>query len=235
MPAGTRLRVHPYPRRYPACYATDWHAAVIHLDDDLLVLNKPVGLPCMPHESNAAEHVAACAAAALGLGTSRSREWAVGTLEAASLASTREALWSRVQREEGTTASGCLDSKHATSAFPDHARNASSNVPSNEFVRGDATAALVSGRSVQGGSRLVDEVGGIGGRKEHSHTDAGVDNELGKRASQIMGSGRRKERQQEHLEAGHRLDQWWVRQLQPSVVCVPKRQFNAVCCVGDQN
>ncbi len=40
---------------------------VLHVCDDYLVVDKPRGLPCMRHESNAAEDVAACTGAALGL------------------------------------------------------------------------------------------------------------------------------------------------------------------------
>jgi hypothetical protein len=40
---GTLIRCHPHPRRFYACYTTDWHKAVLHLDHELLVINKPGG------------------------------------------------------------------------------------------------------------------------------------------------------------------------------------------------
>ncbi|KAG2449338.1 hypothetical protein HYH02_005493 [Chlamydomonas schloesseri] len=64
---GTYVRVHPAPKRYPACYCKDWPARVLHSDADYVVVNKPPGLPCMRHESNAAEELAACVGRALGL------------------------------------------------------------------------------------------------------------------------------------------------------------------------
>ncbi|MEW5300742.1 MAG: hypothetical protein WDW36_003651 [Sanguina aurantia] len=64
---GCHLRVHPHPKRFPACTSTDWPSHVVFMDDELLVLNKPADLLCMRHESNSKEEVAACAAAALGL------------------------------------------------------------------------------------------------------------------------------------------------------------------------
>ncbi len=65
LPPGSLLRCHPRPKRFPACGSTDWPAAVVHADDKYIVINKPAGLPCMRHESNATEHVAACASKAL--------------------------------------------------------------------------------------------------------------------------------------------------------------------------
>jgi len=67
VPAGTPIRVHPHPKRFPACYTTHWPAAVVHLDERYVVLNKPAALPCMRHESNGVEDVATCAGRALGL------------------------------------------------------------------------------------------------------------------------------------------------------------------------
>lgn len=54
---GTLLRVHTSPKRYPACGTTDWPASLVHVDDDFVVVNKPSGLPCMRHVSNAREEV----------------------------------------------------------------------------------------------------------------------------------------------------------------------------------
>ncbi|GFR52634.1 hypothetical protein Agub_g15225, partial [Astrephomene gubernaculifera] len=67
VPVGNYVRVHPRPKRYPACYCKDWPSRVLHCDEDYLLINKPAGLPCMRHESNAAEELAACVGRALGL------------------------------------------------------------------------------------------------------------------------------------------------------------------------
>lgn len=65
---GQLLRIHPFPKRFPACDVADWPARLLAVDADYVVINKPAGLPSMRHESNGVEHVAACAARALGLG-----------------------------------------------------------------------------------------------------------------------------------------------------------------------
>ncbi|KAG2433378.1 hypothetical protein HXX76_008439 [Chlamydomonas incerta] len=64
---GHFVRVHPQPKRYPACYCKDWPSRVLHVDAEYVVVNKPPGLPCMRHESNAAEELAACVGKALGM------------------------------------------------------------------------------------------------------------------------------------------------------------------------
>lgn len=66
--AGELLRVHPHPKRFPACAATHWPSTLLHVDTDYVVLNKPAGVPCMSHESNALEHLQVAASAALCLG-----------------------------------------------------------------------------------------------------------------------------------------------------------------------
>lgn len=66
--AGQLLRIHPYPKRFPACHVADWAQRLLGADDDYVVINKPAGLPSMRHESNGVEHAAACAAHALGMG-----------------------------------------------------------------------------------------------------------------------------------------------------------------------
>lgn len=53
---GQYLRVHPNPRRYPA-EAIAWRETVQFENDDLLVLNKPPGLPCCPTVDNQHENV----------------------------------------------------------------------------------------------------------------------------------------------------------------------------------
>ena len=61
------IRVHPHPKRYPVCDSTDWRSRVAHQDDELLIVNKPPGLPCMPHESNSYEELAGCVSRGLGI------------------------------------------------------------------------------------------------------------------------------------------------------------------------
>jgi len=58
---GTPLRVHSQPKRFTrACAAV----RLLEEDADYVVICKPGGLPSMAHESNDAEHAAACAEAA---------------------------------------------------------------------------------------------------------------------------------------------------------------------------
>ncbi|GAX73652.1 hypothetical protein CEUSTIGMA_g1103.t1 [Chlamydomonas eustigma] len=65
LPPRTLLRVHPNPKRYPQCDATDWSSSIVYMDERYIVVNKPAGLPCMRHESNGVEHVAECVNRAL--------------------------------------------------------------------------------------------------------------------------------------------------------------------------
>ncbi|GIM06677.1 hypothetical protein Vretimale_10952, partial [Volvox reticuliferus] len=67
VPAGNYVRVHPRPKRYPACYCSDWPSRVLFCDEEYVVVNKPAGLPCMRHESNALEELASCVGRALGM------------------------------------------------------------------------------------------------------------------------------------------------------------------------
>ncbi|GLI60098.1 hypothetical protein VaNZ11_002129, partial [Volvox africanus] len=67
VPVGNYVRVHPRPKRYPACYCSDWPSRVLFCDEEYVVVNKPAGLPCMRHESNALEELASCVGRALGL------------------------------------------------------------------------------------------------------------------------------------------------------------------------
>ena len=64
---GQWIRVHPRPKRYPAASTTDWQSAVLYLDDDICVVNKPAGIPVQSHESNSAETVPRCLEQALGI------------------------------------------------------------------------------------------------------------------------------------------------------------------------
>lgn len=64
---GQWVRVHPNPKRYPVAGSADWAGRVIHLDDDICVVNKPAGVPVQSHESNSAETVPRCVEKALSL------------------------------------------------------------------------------------------------------------------------------------------------------------------------
>jgi hypothetical protein len=48
------------------------------LDDEYCVLAKPAGIACMPHESNAVEHLQECAARALNTGPLQARRMRCG-------------------------------------------------------------------------------------------------------------------------------------------------------------
>lgn len=64
------IRVHPNPKRYPVCETmlqSDWSARVVHEDEGYLIVNKPPGVPCMPHESNSYEELAGCVSRGLGI------------------------------------------------------------------------------------------------------------------------------------------------------------------------
>lgn len=65
--AGAFARVHVHPKRFPAAYAADWRARVVHAGLDCVVIDKPAGVQVSPTVDNVLESAAACAAAALGL------------------------------------------------------------------------------------------------------------------------------------------------------------------------
>ncbi len=65
---GQWIRIHPIPKRYPAAQTVDWASAVLYMDDDICVVNKPAGIPVQSHESNCAENVPRCLERALGAG-----------------------------------------------------------------------------------------------------------------------------------------------------------------------
>ncbi len=52
---GDVLRVHPFPRRFPS--ARDWRSRIVFEDDDVLVVDKPAGLPVHPTCDNARENL----------------------------------------------------------------------------------------------------------------------------------------------------------------------------------
>ncbi|KAL5730863.1 hypothetical protein ACHQM5_003649 [Ranunculus cassubicifolius] len=41
--AGTYIRVHVHPKRFPRCYEIDWKSRVIAVEEDYVVLDKPAG------------------------------------------------------------------------------------------------------------------------------------------------------------------------------------------------
>uniref|UniRef100_A0A0G4HCP2 Pseudouridine synthase RsuA/RluA-like domain-containing protein n=1 Tax=Chromera velia CCMP2878 TaxID=1169474 RepID=A0A0G4HCP2_9ALVE len=49
-----RIRIHARPRRYARCspFRFDWRLRVLFEDEDLLFVNKPLGVPSQPHVSN---------------------------------------------------------------------------------------------------------------------------------------------------------------------------------------
>ena len=64
VPAGKLVRIHPRPKRYPACCQPDWPRRLLAATDDFVAINKPAGVPSMRHESNGIEVGSAAAAVA---------------------------------------------------------------------------------------------------------------------------------------------------------------------------
>jgi len=58
--AGDLLRIHTEPLRFPACAGTCWHDRIRFVDSRFVVVEKPAGLPCSPHVSNAAHVLHRC-------------------------------------------------------------------------------------------------------------------------------------------------------------------------------
>lgn len=54
---GDLIRVHPYPRRYPAFLDIDWKSALIHDSKQYIVVNKPAGIPSNPTVDNNYENI----------------------------------------------------------------------------------------------------------------------------------------------------------------------------------
>ncbi|CAA7054710.1 unnamed protein product [Microthlaspi erraticum] len=65
--AGTYLRVHVYPKRFPRCYEIDWKSRIIAVTDDYVVLDKPAGTTVGGTMDNIEETCATFASRALGL------------------------------------------------------------------------------------------------------------------------------------------------------------------------
>lgn len=67
--AGTYLRVHVHPKRFPRCYEIDWKSRVIAVADSYVVLDKPAGTSVGGTTDNIEESCATFASRALGLET----------------------------------------------------------------------------------------------------------------------------------------------------------------------
>lgn len=64
--AGTYLRVHVHPKRFPRCYDIDWKSRIITFTDDYVVLDKPAGTSVGGTTDNIKESCATFATRALG-------------------------------------------------------------------------------------------------------------------------------------------------------------------------
>ncbi|XP_047317161.1 RNA pseudouridine synthase 6, chloroplastic [Impatiens glandulifera] len=64
--AGTYLRVHVHPKRFPRCYEIDWLSRIISVSDEFVVLDKPSGTSVGGTTDNIEESCATFAARALG-------------------------------------------------------------------------------------------------------------------------------------------------------------------------
>ncbi|KAF7840649.1 RNA pseudouridine synthase 6, chloroplastic isoform X1 [Senna tora] len=67
--AGTYLRVHVHPKRFPRCYEIDWRSRIIAVEESYVVLDKPAGTSVGGTTDNIEETCATFATRALGLTT----------------------------------------------------------------------------------------------------------------------------------------------------------------------
>nr|XP_010938616.1 RNA pseudouridine synthase 6, chloroplastic [Elaeis guineensis] len=67
--AGTYLRVHVHPKRFPRCYEIDWKSRIIAVADSYVVLDKPAATSVGGTTDNIEECCATFASRALGLET----------------------------------------------------------------------------------------------------------------------------------------------------------------------
>ncbi|XP_054777320.1 RNA pseudouridine synthase 6, chloroplastic isoform X2 [Prosopis cineraria] len=67
--AGTYLRVHVHPKRFPRCYEIDWRSRIIAVAESYVVLDKPAGTSVGGTTDNIEETCATFATRALGLPT----------------------------------------------------------------------------------------------------------------------------------------------------------------------
>ncbi|GAV85190.1 PseudoU_synth_2 domain-containing protein [Cephalotus follicularis] len=65
--AGTYLRVHVHPKRFPKCYEIDWKSRILAVSESFVVLDKPAGTSVGGTSDNIEESCATFASRALGL------------------------------------------------------------------------------------------------------------------------------------------------------------------------
>ncbi|KAL3680192.1 hypothetical protein R1sor_023148 [Riccia sorocarpa] len=65
--AGSYLRIHVHPKRFPRCYETNWRQRILAETESFVVLDKPAGVPVGGTVDNLQESCAAFTARALGL------------------------------------------------------------------------------------------------------------------------------------------------------------------------
>ncbi|PIM98024.1 RNA pseudouridylate synthase [Handroanthus impetiginosus] len=65
--AGTYLRVHVHPKRFPRCYEIDWRSRIIAVTENYVVLDKPAGTSVGGTTDNIEESCATFATRAFGL------------------------------------------------------------------------------------------------------------------------------------------------------------------------
>lgn len=64
--AGTYLRVHVHPKRFPRCYEIDWRSRIIAVSDSYVILDKPAGIAVGGTTDNIEESCVTFATRALG-------------------------------------------------------------------------------------------------------------------------------------------------------------------------
>ncbi|GMP72902.1 hypothetical protein CsSME_00030790 [Camellia sinensis var. sinensis] len=64
--AGTYLRVHVHPKRFPRCYEIDWRSRIVAVSESYVVLDKPAGTSVGGTTDNIEESCATFATRALG-------------------------------------------------------------------------------------------------------------------------------------------------------------------------
>lgn len=67
--AGTYLRVHVHPKRFPRCYEVDWKSRIIAVTDSFVVLDKPAATSVGGSSDNIEETCATFTSRVLGLDT----------------------------------------------------------------------------------------------------------------------------------------------------------------------
>ncbi|OWM83484.1 hypothetical protein CDL15_Pgr012965 [Punica granatum] len=65
--AGSYLRIHVHPKRFPRCYEIDWRSRIIAVEDSYVVLDKPAGTSVGGTTDNIEESCATFSSRALGL------------------------------------------------------------------------------------------------------------------------------------------------------------------------